>query len=473
MRRALPFVVLLAACGKSPTPADAGQSEAEAQSKRDACTFKAGAMAKDTLAGTARIGDQMPFDHIVLVMQENRSFDHYYSKLGGEVNGAADTITNPDSDGNPVSRYHTPHYCVRDVNHSWEGAHTQYNGGKNDGFVVTNDPGGERAMGYLDESDLPFYYSLARTFAISDSHFCALLGPTQPNRSFYWAATSFGATDNGLAPSKDPATNKPPQSIFTELNAAHVQWKSYTTDVASPAVFIGLLSTNLDNFRPITEFLSDAASGNLPPVSVVEGSFMGGPDGDESDEHPSSNPQYGQQFIESVVNATMSSPAWPKTVLVITYDEHGGFYDHVPPPKACEPDSTPPTGGGTEGLKFDRYGFRTPLIVVSPFVKRGYVSHQVVDHTSITRLVEARFGLPAMTARDANAWPLLDFFDFDHPDNSIPTLAQAMIDPARDAECKGLMLDAGFDGGSTTDAGTDGGTDAGTDAGMSDGGDGG
>jgi len=148
MSRTLPWLVLLLACGKASSPVDAGMSEAEAQQKRDACTFKAGALAPDTLAGNARIGSQMPFDHLVLVMQENRSFDHYYSKLShGGVNVAPDGVTNPDSSGNPVARFHTPHYCVADVNHSWEGAHRQYNDGKMDGFVVTNDPDGERAMG--------------------------------------------------------------------------------------------------------------------------------------------------------------------------------------------------------------------------------------------------------------------------------------------------------------------------------------
>jgi len=141
-----------------------------------------------------------------------------------------------------------------------------------------------------------------------------------------------------------------------------------------------------------------------------------------------------------VVNAVTSSPAWPKTVMVLTYDEHGGFYDHVPPPSACEPDTSLPQG--EPGQKFDRLGFRTPLLVISPFVKRGYVSHQTVDHTSITRLVEARFGLPAMTARDANAWPLLDLFDFDHPDLSIPTLPTPIVDAAHENECKGIA-DAG------------------------------
>jgi phospholipase C len=454
-------VAWLAACGKANSPADAGQTEAEAQAKRAACTFKAGALPADALAGDARIGEAMPIDHIVLVMQENRSFDHYYSKLShGGVNVAPDGVTNPDSNGQPVARFHTTHYCVADVHHSWESAHAQYDDGKMDGFVTTNDPDGERAMGYFDETDLPFYYALARTFAMSDAHFCSLLGPTQPNRQFYWAATSFGATDNNLAPTLDPATGKPVRNIFTELNAAHVSWKSYTSDVASPAVFVGLLSTNEDNFRPIAEFLSDSASGNLPQVSVVEGTFMGGPADDESDEHPSSNPQEGQVFVASVVNAVLSSPAWPRTVLFITYDEHGGFYDHVPPPSACEPDSSLPQNHPDQ--KFDRYGFRTPLFVVSPFARRGFVSHVTVDHTSITRFVEARFGLPAMTARDANAWPLLDLFDFDHPDMSIPTLPTPLIDAAREAECKHLEM------------GTDGGVDAGTpdagslDAGSSD-----
>jgi phospholipase C len=135
-----------------------------------------------------------------------------------------------------------------------------------------------------------------------------------------------------------------------------------------------------------------------------------------------------------VVDAVLQSPQWPKTVLIFLYDEHGGFYDSIPPPKACEPDAFRPKGD--DARRFDHLGFRTPFVVVSPFAKRGYVSHEVIDHTSVTRFIELRFGLKALTARDANAWPLLDLFDWAKPDTSIPALPAAVVDPARNAQCK-------------------------------------
>lgn len=425
VRRVLPLALAVAACG---TPPPAGPTEAEAKERLSACTFTAGALPKDTLPGTAKIGADMPIDHFVLVMQENRSFDHYYSRLThGGVHVAGSENTNPDAMGNPVKRYHEWRYCLRDVNHGWGGSHRQYNDGKMDGFVVTNDPEGSRAMAWYDETDLPFYYALSRTFAISDMHFSSVMGPTQPNRLYYWAGTSFGAIKNGL-----PPVNA--ESLFLRLDEAHVPWKSYVSDVASPAVFVNLVQTNDENFRTVDEFFADAAAGTLPPVSVVEGTFTGGVPKDQEDEHPEANIQYGQAFTAKVVRAVLASPNWPRTALIFLYDEHGGFYDSIPPPKACEPDDLPPKDDPTR--RFDHLGFRTPLIVVSPFAKRGYVSHVPVDHTSVTRLVEARFELPAMTKRDANAWPLLDLFDFDHPDTSVPSLPEAVIDPERDARCK-------------------------------------
>ena len=413
-------------------------SEETAKARREACEFKAGALATETLAGNTLLGDELPFDHIVLVMQENRSFDHYFSKLShGDVVVASPDATNPDSTGVAVKRYHETKYCIEDVHHGWNASHLQFNDGGMDGFVTTNEPRGERAMGYFDETDLPYYYAVARTFAMSDHHFSSVMGPTQPNRLYYWAATSWGAISNGIAPERDPA-GKATQSIFTRLNAAKVSWNSYVTDVASPAVFYGLLSTNLPNFVKVDDpdagFFASAAAGTLASVSIVEASFAAGVAGNQSDEHPEANIQMGQAFTAKVVNAVMASPLWPKTVLIFLYDEHGGFYDSVPPPKACPPDAFNPVGDDTR--TFDHLGFRTPLIVISPFARRGYVSHETIDHTSVTRFVEARFGLKALTARDANAWPLYDMFDFANPDVSVPALPAAVIDPAKDAQCK-------------------------------------
>lgn len=428
---ALLCLALVAGCTK-PKPVDV--TPEQVREKLSACSYASGSLATETLAFTnAKLGEKMPIDHFVLVMQENRSFDHYFSKLThGGVHVANANATNPTADGTLIKRHHETRYCLTDVNHSWNGSHRQFNEGKHDGFIVTNDPHGERALAYYDESDLPFYYGLARTFALSDMHFASVMGPTQPNRVYYWAATSFGAIKNGLPPTQ--VKGKPVQSLFTRLNDAKVPWRSYVSDLASPAVFVGLVSSNDENFRQIDEFFVDAEKGVLPSVSVVEAYFTGDVRGDQDDEHPAGNIQRGQAFTRRVVEAVMHSPQWSRTALVLLYDEHGGFYDSMPPPGACEPDEMLPIGD--EGRKFDHLGFRTPLLVISPYAKRNYVSHVPVDHTAVTRLVEARFGLAALTKRDANAWPLLDMFDFEHPDVSIPELPEAVIDPERDAQCK-------------------------------------
>lgn len=429
--RALVTVALVFVVG-CKKPVEALPTEAEVHERLDRCAYTAGALPRDTVAfAGGKIGAQLPIDHFVLVMQENRSFDHYFSQLShGGVRVAPPGAVNPDSAGNPVARYHETQYCIADVNHGWNGSHTQFADGGMSGFVVSNDPNGARALGYFDETDIPFYYGLARTFALSDAHFSSVMGPTQPNRQFYWAGTSFGAISNGLAPLE--VHGKPVQTLFSRLDDAKVPWLSYGSGVPSPAIFVGLLQTNLENFKAMESFFADAEAGTLPPVSVVEASFTGGVEGDQDDEHPSANMQYGQLFTSRVVNAVMHSPQWPHTALIFLYDEHGGFYDSVPPPKACEPDDLYPDGG----QRFDHLGFRTPLIVVSPYAKRGFVSHTPIDHTSVTRLVETRFGLPALTARDANAWPLFDLFDWEHPDTSVPQLPEAVIDPMHDTDCK-------------------------------------
>jgi phospholipase C len=311
-----------------------------------------------------------------------------------------------------------------DVAHSWNASHLQYNGGLNDGFVTTNDPGGERAMSYMEESDLPFYYGLAKTFAIGDRFFCSLLGPTYPNRFYYLSGTSDGRINNQLvAYTRD--------SIFDRLDDAGVSHKIY---VAGPLAF-GLLLGQEQN--PIADFFADAAAGTLPQVSYVDPAFFGE---EQNDEHPPSNPQLGQQFLESIYDALVASPNWSSTALIITYDEHGGFYDHVPPPSACIPDDVPPQlTSGSFVAQFDRYGFRVPIIVVSPYSKPGYVSHEVFDLTSILRFIELRFDLPALTKRDANATPITDLFDFSQASLlAPPAQPAAVIDPDQDLICQGF-----------------------------------
>jgi phospholipase C len=289
-------------------------------------------------------------------------------------------------------------------------------------------------MGYYDETDLPFYYALARAFATSDRHFSSVQANTWPNRAFYMAGTAYGITADVLPPTKDAAGNPLPD-LFTRLNDAGVTWAFYAQDLPTLAILSGTWAANLSHVHDYADFFTDAAAGTLPSVTFVEATDESG--GASPDEDPPADFQVGQAFVAYVVNTVLTSPLWPHTALFLSYDEQGGLYDHVPPPPACVPDDyAPQLGSGDVVAGYDQYGLRVPLIVVSPYAKRGYVSHEVTDHTSILRFVEARFGLPALTHRDANAVPPFDMFDFDHPDTSVPALPTAPVDAATQTACQ-------------------------------------
>lgn len=420
-------------------------SDREHAHRRAACGYGSGDLAEKTLPDFGLTGSQIPIDHFILVMQENRSFDHYYSSLkvpGQTVDGAAPDATNPDPaiPGGTVSRFHQTAYCFDNPAESWSEVHREINGGRMDGFTTQNalsdpmnDPTGRRAMGYYDESDLPFYYALSRTFSISDRHFASVPANTFPNRLFSMAGTAFGMTKNGLPPATDPEGNPYP-NLFTRLLDANVSWKVYSQDVPTPGLLADTWLNNLDHFVKQEEFFTDAAAGNLASVTMVEGTdFLGGL---SPNEDPPADPQPGQALVSRIVKAVMASPNWSRSALIITYDEAGGFYDHVVPPPACTPDEIPMQLDATDVQgKFDQLGIRVPYIVVSPYAKRGHVSHQVTDHASTLRLLEARFNLPALTRRDANAEPPFDMFDFAHPNVSVPTLPEAVVDMDKATAC--------------------------------------
>ena len=449
MIRRLPLALLglllpLSGCASQDPPAGPAIEripEAEAAAGRASCRFGRGAMPWETIGEELPIGDAIPIDHIILVMQENRSFDHYFGTMPG-VDGIPAGASNPDSSGAPIEPFLTDQLCLDDVSHSWNASHRQYGGGLNDGFVLTNEPNGERALGYLDGADLPFYWSLYGTFAMSDHHFCSMLGPTWVNRYYFLGGTSWGLVHNEPP---DPARLIEPYLIFQLLEEAGIDWRIYHSDVA---FLFGALSRfgarRLRQLDPLERFFTDLEAGTLPPVSYVDPSFFAGVD--QTDEHPPANVQMGQAFIARLVEAVMASPLWERTALILTYDEHGGFYDHVPPPEACRPGDYPPQLEATDlPGDFDRLGFRVPLVVVSPFARAGHVSDRVTDHASVLRFIETRFGLPALTGRDANAWPLLDMFDFDAPPFLVPpTLDMASIDEARATTCRERFPGSGF-----------------------------
>jgi phospholipase C len=404
-----------------------------------ACTFVSGALPVETLPPGGLHGNAIPVEHIIVMMQENRSYDHYFGKLR-RASGPPGGTTNPDPlGGDPIRRFHQHRYCeVADLDHSWSGTHREYNGGAMDGFTTENaeavDPHGYRAMGYYTKKDLPYYYKLYKKFATGDAYFCSLLSQTFPNRYYLLAGTSFGQIRNNIA-------SYPNRTIFNLMDEAMppVSWKIYYSDLPFGALFTyvaGKLATNavqMGSNDATNPLLLDAQNGTLPQVAYVDPSFIGET---ENDEHPPTNIQKGQAFTAKIINALMAGPEWSSTVIFLTYDEHGGYYDHVPPPPACLPDNIPPDlQPGDEPGAFDRYGIRVPLVAISPFAKKRFVSHVVYDHTSILRFIENRFDLPALTNRDANADPMLDLFDFSNPSYTIPPrLPAAVIDPSH-TEC--------------------------------------
>jgi phospholipase C len=376
--------------------------------------------------------------HIVVLMQENRSFDSYFGALHRE--GQPGSEPEPLTGIAGVRPFHQSANCeVSDLNHGWTGTHREIDGGRMDGFLTQNrvpgDPGGRRAMGYYDASDLPYYYRLASTFGIGDRYFASVPGPTFPNRFYSLAGTSFGHTDND-APPKGGFTQP---TIFGRLQQAGISWAVYEAQVPVAMAFADV-QAHPDHVKPISQYFADAAAGTLPQVVFIEPTYIGTVD-QETDEHPPSNFQLGQQLTAQLLGALMASPDWSSSAFLLTWDEHGGYYDHVVPPAAPKPDSIPPILKPKDlRVPFDRYGVRVPMLVVSPFSKPHFVSHRVSDHTSILALIEHRFGLTPLTRRDAAANPMLEYFDFAHPHFATPpSLPTPTVDPAKAAQCKALQ----------------------------------
>jgi phospholipase C len=515
-----------------------GGREDDPQESHDAITrtvmqtryFLALLVALSLPAAAARAdGDLGKVNHIIIVMQENRSFDHYFGALpyvpGGPYHGASlfgcswtdhqcvDGLrcrigsqgslrclnANVDDDGSFVRSFHQQKFCIGpDLDHSWKGSHKEVFFeapaftrlfSPADGFVRQNDatlqpdngvenPTDDDTMGFYTQDDLPFYYSLAQTFAIDDRYFSSVIGPTFPNRSYLMAATSFGHlnTSEEVPP---PAGYKPiTGTIMDLLDQNGVSWVDYFSEVPQTFSFRPSAPPFVTpHTAPIAQFMAQAAAGTLPAVSFVDPNFgiFGGVNF-ENDEHPPTDIRKGEAFVSSIVAAVRNGASWGDSIVFILYDEHGGFYDHVAPPRAPQgigprarnpdginpgqcadlsnpPASTQPGGGANctdspgDALSicphftptgpypaacanFDQLGVRVPLMAVSPFSKASYVSHSVGDHSSMLALVEKRFlgGSQHLTARDANANTLEDLFDFDNSPSMnavIPTAPDA------------------------------------------------
>ena len=381
--------------------------------------------------GLAAGTDMIPqIKHIVVLMMENHSYDNHLGMLGRAgadgfplgANGKP-LATNPYPDGRVQHAFRMPNTCQQFLKPSqtWTDSHTQFDGGKLDGFVKS--ASGPVSMGYWDRSGLPFYHSLASVFPIADRYFCSVLGPTFPNRRYLVAATSIGMINDTVPGLTDYPANG---TIFDRLHSAGVTWKDYYSVLSvapTMALFPPLLARYPSHLTPVAEFFADAAAGTLPGFSLVEPNYLL-----QSEEEPQ-NIAVGEKFAASVIDAVMNGPGWANTLLVWTYDEHGGYYDHVAPPAAIAPDGIPPaSGSGPAYGGFAQYGFRVPCAVISPYARKQYVSHQVFDHTSILALVEAKWNLPALTRRDANAHNMLDMLDLTQPAfRQPPALAKPLL----------------------------------------------
>ncbi len=437
-----------------PPPIQRTQTESQLAPQRQACAFQSGAWPAQTIGTDFPIGSDIPINHVIVIMQENRSFDHYLGRLvaqgyyqPSELDAPDGGWSNNDSDGGAVLPHADDEYCYS-VDHSWGAQHSNWDNGKNDNFVIDNNPDGQRVMFYEDDTVIPFYYALANTFTVGDRYFCSVLSSTWPNRYFLMAATSFGIGDNSFDVADTIAA--PSAQIFSSLEAGGHTWKDYTDGPHMLSFFptFGWEHDTLSRFANVKcDLLGDIANGTLPDVSFV----MGDEVSETSDEGPSDLPGIGGQVVEAIIRTLFTSPSWKDTAVFITYDENGGIADHVPPAAACAPDSIAPHDGNNNPLPgdFKTTGFRVPFIVISPYAKAHFVTHAVYDHSSITRFIETRFGLPALTARDANATPPLEAFDFQNPPFTTPPniAAHTTVPQSVLTQCNQQLAPTSCDGG--------------------------
>ncbi len=344
-------------------------------------------MAGSTLPSPATSG----IDHIVVVMMENRSFDHLLGWMPN-ADGKQSGLTYLDRYG----AWHSTHRLTDfqgcghpDPDHSYEGGRIEFNDGKNDGWLRAGE-NDSFAVGYYGSSDLDFWGQAGPYWTVCDRYFAATMAETYPNRLYQHAA----ATDrlhNSTVTSTLP-------TIWDRLAMAGVQGKYYFSDIP----FTALWGTKyLSNSHHYSEFLADCATGQLSQVSFVDPRFEDENSGTSGDDHPHADVRSGELFLADVYNAVTTSPAWARTMLVINYDEWGGFYDHVVPATAA--DTSPDTA-----LR----GFRVPSIVISPRARRRYVAHDVYDHTSVLKAIEWRWNLAPLTPRDRAARNIAEVLDF-------------------------------------------------------------
>lgn len=359
--------------------------------------------------------DESGIEHIVLVMMENRSFDHFLGWLPG-ANGHQAGLTYLDSNGeaHPTDHLTTFVGCSHpDPDHSYSGGRSEYDDGKMDGWLrtTTND---SFSIGYYVEDDLPFFGALARNFTTLDNYFASIMAPTFPNRIFQHAAQT-DRTSNTLDISTLP-------TIWDHLESAGVTHKYYYSNVPFLALW-GLKYLSMSAM--FSDFQADAANGTLPAISFLDPKFTILDDGAGNDDHPHADVRNGEAFLAKVYKSLTEGPDWKSTVLIINRDEWGGFYDTVVPPRVIAPNDVDRDLVDGKAL----LGCRVPVLLVSPF-SRGTnptaprIDTTLYDHTSVLKLIEWRFGLAPLTTRDASSeiGNVAQALDFTSPHDSVPVL---------------------------------------------------
>jgi phospholipase C len=343
-------------------------------------------------------------EHVVLAMMENRSFDHLLGWMPNADGKQAGLSYSDGSASHPTFRL-APDFqgCGhRDPDHSFRGGRIEYNGGACNGWLLDgiNDL---FAIGYYTQDDLQFLGRAAPAWTVCDRYFAAIMAETVPNRLYQHAAQTDRLSDTN-AGSTLP-------TIWDSLAQASVSGRYYFSSTS----FLSHWGGKYDGISaPVSQFFADCAAGQLPSVAYVDPHF-GGTAPAQNDDHPTADIRSGEAFLNSIYRAVTTSPNWPGTVLVISFDEWGGFFDHVPPPTGPIPQSDL-AAGNTDGL----LGFRVPCLLISPFARRGFVSSTVFDHTSVLSLIEWRWNLPSLTVRDQNANNLATALDLSRQDTSAP-----------------------------------------------------
>jgi phospholipase C len=355
----------------------------------------------------------MPIDTFVVLMMENRSFDHYFG-WHPRADAKNAELSYPDDQG----KLHPTHVLAPDFqgcgfgdpDHSWEGGRDEYGHGKLDGFLRAND---EFAIGYYRRQDLPWSPYLMKAATLFDRYFCSVLGPTYVNRHYQWSAQSGGERTNVI-----PASTQGEhwETIFDRAEAHGISVRYYSVDLP----FALLYGTRALNWiHPVADYYSDAAAGTLPNIAFVDPPFTdgGGGDGLSGDEHPHGDIRIGQAYQSQIVNAFVESPQWKRGAMFVNYDEWGGFFDHVRPVKVPDDRESP-----LLWRDFGRTGFRIPGMVVSPYARRHRVSHQTVTHESILKLISYRFRLGWLNRRHRYASNIGRSLDWANPNFDPPQL---------------------------------------------------